>query len=250
MLLVIPTVVGLPVQLIDHTTCADGPVLAEGQFWTPIYLLDSARNVSATAIGSAPFENSEHGAARGGESVGGFALDQWDLYSLSARAVPGPGAVSRCQGTVAVDASRTSSGPASTTTLRELLLPVGASTDVGIASGFNASPSSGGPVERSVLYSLAYAPGCNCGTRTDIPLGYQLVQSFSTQGNSYLVRVPFTLSNGTPDQVWTWLPGSISSHYYFNGTYDGCVGWAGPTSNPYGTGLEFAPLPEGSAPCP
>jgi len=250
LLLGVPTAVGLPVQLIEHTTCVDGSVLAEGQFWTPIYLLDSAQNVTATAVGSVPFETAEHGVARGGESVGGFALDQWYLYSLTARTVPGPGAVSGCQGAVAVDASRTSAGPASTTTLREILLPEGASTDVGLASGFNASPSSGGTVEPSVLYALAYVPGCDCGVRTDIPLGYQMVLGFSAQGNSYFVRVPFTLTNGTPEEVPAWLPGSISSHYYLNGTFDGCVGWDGSAPNPYGTGLEFAPLPAGSEPCP
>jgi hypothetical protein len=257
---VLPTVFGLPSQLIGHTACVPGTTLAQGWFWTPVSVVNSPPmfNTSsewAHASGWAPFEAPALINVSNGASGGEFSLDDWTLRQLQTTWRWGAGPAESCPSPQVVDLSRTPQGPASLSENYTQLQAPGATSDVGVPQQFNLTLA-GGRSYPSVVFVANYTDGFgglpfDRITYPDELSGLGLTQytSFAQTGATFFVVVPFVNHAGHPTPVATYLTGLISMVYFLNSPWYGCVQWAGDISSPFGTGLSFGPGPKSGVQC-
>ena len=253
LVLVLPSALGSPNQILGHTTCTAGPVLAQAWLWTPVSVVDSPPTYNnttnwVTASGWAPFETPALYTVSGGAAGGVFSLDDWVLTQMHSTWHWGAGASASCPGTAAIDLSRTPGGPPSLAENYTQLLAPGASSDVGVPHQFNGSLPAGATYP-SVYFFANYTDGFANLSFSSITYANEIIgsgeyetTSFSSEGATLFVVVPFVGDHGQPLPVAGYLTGVVSASYQLNGPWYGCIQWASPPS-PFGTGLAFGPPP-------
>jgi len=253
LLVLLPTMLGWPGQVVRHAVCVRGAEEASGTFWTPIIIVDSPPSFNnsttfATASGWAPGESPAYLNISDGEAAGVFSLDSWGLFYEDTHWLLGPGNGSSCQSLVAVDLSRehVTSGPYPMENV-SVMLPAGSLSDVGVPHTINMTGPHGTSYS-SVYFVANYSDGFPGYSFSHITMlnslggsgGYQAF-SESDVGSTFYVKVQFADGQGNDASVAGYLAGVDSTVYYTWAPWLGCIQWSGNTPNPFGTGLAFGP---------
>jgi len=224
-LLVVPVVVpSVGFGVLTHVECQGGAVLATGQFWTPIILLNSPYRGNASGVGVGVLIR-----ATDGEVDGVFDLDQWTLRAATNVAVLGPGLSRPCT------TSGVASYAAGENFASQQLLAIGATSDANVGTEFalNGYPSvsffdSGGPSGEL----LNYCDNTASQNQTASSVYYQVLVSFSGPNAGrpmwYLLPAPASYSYQFPaGSAWnvqfgkSVSPGDYDGGWLFN--YTTCV---------------------------
>jgi hypothetical protein len=235
LILTVPTAFSLNYQFLGRDVCQTRQTLAQGLYWTPLYVVDSPKNGSANATAYAPYEPIRWSTATNGEVVGMFTLDLWKLYAQTAVWVWGAGSSASCYPHQAVDLSRSGDAPANYGVNSTVILPVGSTSDANVPNTVNIANATG-VVYPSVWFNATYPANQTYGAEI---CGPGLTETFTlTQTPLGLVEIPFRGPSGSEEPGVAILSGQTSYDYVLDTPGLWLIGWANGV-NPFGTGLSF-----------